>query len=77
MDDPVSTVQPFLAVAWLGALLLLWAGVSWLDVYKSIAKLRRRGGGAGIDASLLQEAALLTGLGLVVAIVGLGLHSIF
>lgn len=74
MDQPVSIVAPFLVIAWFGAAALLFAGLSWIRLYKRIAHLRARNEGSGIDAEVLQEAALFTGLGMVLVVVGLGLH---
>lgn len=72
MDQPVNVAEPFLVLAWFGAAALLYAGLSWIRLYKRIARLRSRGG--GIDTEALEEPALFTGLGLVGAVVGLGLH---
>ncbi len=76
MEEPDRIANVFTAVVWIGCGLLLWAGVSWLGLYKSIAKMRRREGGTGIDSGLLQEAALLTGLGMIATVAGFGLQAL-
>lgn len=74
MDEPYSIAHPFLALAWIGAGSLLFAGVLWLDLYKKMARLRSRGGGSGIDLEALQLAAMFTGLGLIATVVGVAVH---
>lgn len=76
MDEASRAASIFMGAAWIGAGLLLFAGVTWLDLYKRMVKLRARGGGSGIDNALLEQAALLTGLGIVVVVIALGLHSL-